>query len=55
MKQPWSEVSTIQSYRDAKAIHDIYENVYELCLVSRNEKTIFMIGIINWISSDFTM
>ena len=38
MKQPWSEVSTIQSYRDAKAIHDIYENVYELCLVSRNEK-----------------
>ena len=38
MHQPWSEVSTIQSYRDAKALHDLYKDIYDICLASRQDK-----------------
>jgi len=37
-KQPWSEVSTIQRYRNAEAIHDLYKDIYDLCLASRQDK-----------------
>ena len=37
-KQAWSEVSTIQSYRTAKAIHDLYKEIYDICLASRQDK-----------------
>ena len=38
MHQPWSEISTVQSYRTAQAVHDIYKDIYEICLASRQDK-----------------
>lgn len=38
MHQPWSEVSTVQSYRTAQAVHDIYKDIYKICLASRQDK-----------------
>jgi hypothetical protein len=37
-KQTWSEVSTVQSYRTAQAVHDQYKEIYEFCLTSRQDK-----------------
>ena len=38
MRQPWSEASTVQYYRTAKAIHDIYKDIYEICLACSQDK-----------------
>lgn len=38
MHQPWSEVSTVQSYRTAQTVHDIYKDIYKICLASRQDE-----------------
>lgn len=37
-KQPWSEKTTVQFYRAAKAVQDKYKDIYDICLASRQNK-----------------